>query len=194
MKCPNCGFDELIWDTKSGSVVCPNCGLVIDQIYEDSVVNVDEDIITGSYKPGHYLTLNKKETEILRNIITKNLKSKSSSKKAIYYNGNIINSDSLNAIKFLENNELLLIIFDIVNNIPKLASKHLKYKVGISIYFTNKELFNKVYKNLNINIRYFNRILSELNAVEKMTLKEKIYNTIKEHSIKSREHEVILIR
>jgi len=33
MKCPACLSSEILWDMKTGSIVCTNCGLVIDEIY-----------------------------------------------------------------------------------------------------------------------------------------------------------------
>lgn len=34
MKCPECKDDNVLWDYKTGTIVCGNCGLVIDYIYE----------------------------------------------------------------------------------------------------------------------------------------------------------------
>ena len=35
MRCPECKSDNILWDYKAGTVVCCNCGLVIDYIYEE---------------------------------------------------------------------------------------------------------------------------------------------------------------
>ncbi len=34
IRCPECGSTSILWDYKNGSVICGNCGLVIDNIYD----------------------------------------------------------------------------------------------------------------------------------------------------------------
>ncbi len=33
-RCPECGSTSILWDYKNGSIVCGDCGLVIDNIYD----------------------------------------------------------------------------------------------------------------------------------------------------------------
>jgi len=36
-KCPDCGCQEVVWCFTEGSIVCSNCGMVLDKIYDYSV-------------------------------------------------------------------------------------------------------------------------------------------------------------
>ncbi len=36
-KCPECGSTSILWDYKNGIIVCSNCGLVIDNVYDYTV-------------------------------------------------------------------------------------------------------------------------------------------------------------
>jgi len=35
MPCPNCGAEALVWDYEHGYIVCSNCGVVIEQMFEE---------------------------------------------------------------------------------------------------------------------------------------------------------------
>ena len=39
MKCPYCGSSNLVWDGNTGTIVCANCGSVLDVIYEYDASN-----------------------------------------------------------------------------------------------------------------------------------------------------------
>lgn len=45
MRCPECKSDNILWDYKAGTVVCCNCGLVIDYIYEETKQKYGTDLI-----------------------------------------------------------------------------------------------------------------------------------------------------
>ena len=42
MICPYCGSKELIWDYSSGYIICSDCGSVLDRIYEQTLLRLNE--------------------------------------------------------------------------------------------------------------------------------------------------------
>ncbi len=44
-RCPECGAESLIWDYCRGTIVCPQCGLVVDIIYEENNITANNDAI-----------------------------------------------------------------------------------------------------------------------------------------------------
>jgi len=55
MKCWYCGSEDVVWDYRTGSVVCRNCGLVLDVIFDDSSKFVEDGVAVlrrmGSARP-----------------------------------------------------------------------------------------------------------------------------------------------
>ena len=160
VKCPYCGSSNLIWDNKSGDIICAVCGSVIDKIYCESA-DIEEEIVIASSE------VFKKHREQLKKI------KETREKKMVIYNGSLIKESSLNAMKLIENNEKLLIIYDIIDN-STLKTRNIKYKLAIGLYLYDRNEFEKVEKSLGISEKYMKKILLRLKAKEKIRLKNMI--------------------
>lgn len=102
------------------------------------------------------------------------------SRKLLNYNNAIIRSSSATIIKYLDFNEKLLLVYDIIDTIPILNNISIKYKVALAMYFYDKKTFNKIMNNLEISNKYFNKILRRLNSKEKMIIMEKVINLLEQ--------------
>ncbi|MFP3198115.1 MAG: TFIIB-type zinc ribbon-containing protein [Sulfolobaceae archaeon] len=187
MECPYCKSKNLVWDYKNGVIVCSSCGLVVDQIFDQSVYNdyndEIENISSSKYITPQEIFLNKslnfvsKTNKILDiNIKVNRVKKsrKNFEEKLIFYNGSIIRESSLIPLKYIENNEKLFIVYDFIDRIPKFRDKHIKYKVALALYFYDTELFNKIEPMLGISKKYFRKILSTVKSKERVTIRSKI--------------------
>jgi len=169
MKCPYCGSSEIIWDYKTGDMVCSTCASVIDKIYYDNLCEASDDlVVTPKYAYYDFF----KKLERLNKYKEKN---KKKIRKMIMYNGSSIKESSLSAMKIVENNERLLILYDIMDTLPKFRSKNSKYKLAVGIYLLDKKEFDKLRRNLNISDKYMKKILSKLKVKDKL----KIQNLLK---------------
>ncbi|AAY80049.1 TFIIB-type zinc ribbon-containing protein [Sulfolobus acidocaldarius] len=185
MECPECKSREIVWDYKCGNLVCSNCGLVLDKIYDDHNY-IDNEImikIQSTFTNVTILTY-KDKIEKIDKIIKFNSKlSKKQlpkSRKLLNYNNAIIRSSSATIIKYLDFNEKLLLVYDIIDTIPILNNISIKYKVALAMYFYDKKTFNKIMNNLEISNKYFNKILRRLNSKEKMIIMEKVINLLEQ--------------
>lgn len=179
MKCPYCGSLELVWDDKSGDVVCANCGSVIDKVYYLGGLFYNDDetipITVGLNVP----TSVKKYKEQLRLIKRKR------KREMVIYNGSFIKESNLNVMKLIENNERLLIIYDIIDSLTVFKTRNPKYKLAIGIYLYNRSEFEKLKKSLNISERYMKKILAKLKAKEKAKLESSLRKRFKQSSLSS---------
>ena len=167
MKCPYCGSSEIIWDYKTGDLICSKCASVIDRIYYADLSETSDDIVL-IHKYAYYDFFRKLERyNEYKNKIEK-LEKKS--RKMVMYNGSLIKESSLNAMKILENNEKLLILYDIMDSLPQFKSKNSMYKLAIGLYLFDKKEFYKLRRNLNISDKYFKKILSKLKVKDKLKI------------------------
>jgi len=167
MKCPYCGSSEIVWDYKTGDMVCSKCASVIDKIYYDNLYETSDDVvITPKYAYYNFF----KKLERLNEYKEKIKKNKRKLRKTIIYNGSSIKESSLNTMKILENNERLLILYDIMDTLPQFRSKNSKYKLAVGIYLLDKKEFNKLKRNLNISDKYMKKILSKLKVKDKLKI------------------------
>lgn len=173
MKCPYCGSENLVWDYEHGNIVCSECGSVIDQIYSDFEFIDNEPVVTSL---SYYIDFKKKLDTYNR---LKQLEDKIKKSKLVIYNGSNVKETSLNALKLIENNEKLLILYDVIDNIPMFRSKSIKYKLALALYFYDKKNFEKYVKNLNISPKYMSKLLSKIKIKDKIRIKELIDNKIK---------------
>lgn len=185
MECPYCKSKNLVWDYKNGVIVCSSCGLVVDQIFDQSAYNdyEIENISSSKYIIPQEIYLNKSSNFISKTnkILDINIKvnrvkksRKNFEEKLIFYNGSIIRESSLISLKYIENNEKLFIVYDFIDRIPKFKDKHIKYKVALALYFYDIELFNKIEPMLGISKKYFRKILSTVKSKERAIIRSKI--------------------
>ncbi|BCU70588.1 TFIIB-type zinc ribbon-containing protein [Stygiolobus caldivivus] len=183
MECPYCKNKDLIWDYKNGIIVCSSCGSVIDQIFEQYENAVDEPVNVANYKSVYEpfilksLSIKNRTDAIVNKNIKRNRLGKlkrSVEEKFIFYNGSVVRESSIIPLKYIENNEKLLIIYDLIERFPQFRDKHIKYKVALTFYFYDKSLFNKVQHNLGISKKYFEKILSKVSTRERILIKNKI--------------------
>ncbi|MBP1358267.1 MAG: TFIIB-type zinc ribbon-containing protein, partial [Sulfolobus sp.] len=125
MKCPYCHGNEIVWDYKTGDLVCTSCGSVIDKIYsyENNVSNEDIMII-----PKYVYTDFYRKIEKYKKIENKLKNNTHQIRKTIIYNGSYMKESSLSAMKLIENDEKLLILYDLMDSMPLFRSKNIRYK------------------------------------------------------------------
>jgi len=59
MKCWYCGSEDVVWDYRTGSVVCRNCGLVLDMIFDASTGFVEDEVaVLRRMSPARAMTAN----------------------------------------------------------------------------------------------------------------------------------------
>jgi len=167
MKCPYCGSSEIIWDYKTGDIICLRCASVIDKVfYADQYETADETIITP--KSAYYDFFRKLER--YKQYIDKMEKNREKVRKMVTYNGALIRESSLDAMKIIENNEKLLILYDVIDSLPQFKSKNSIYKLAIGLYFYDRREFYKLRRNLNISDKYMKKILSKLKVKDKLKI------------------------
>ncbi|BFH73357.1 TFIIB-type zinc ribbon-containing protein [Sulfurisphaera javensis] len=168
MKCPYCGSENLVWDYKNGNLVCTECGSVLDKIYSyDNYQDNNEEIIlvTKSLYPDFFQKIERiTKYNKVRTVKRKGLE------KIIVYNGSLLRESSLNALKAIENNEKLLLLYDIIDTHPMFQSKNSKYKLAVALYLYDKREFNRLSRNLNISEKYMKKILTKIKITEKIKL------------------------
>ena len=168
MKCPYCGSNEIIWDYKTGDLICSTCASVIDKVYYNDLYEISDDIvITPKY--AYYDFFKKlKRLDEYKNKIRKNNKRKI--RMMVMYNGSSIRESSLSAMKIIENNERLLILYDIMDTLPQFRSKNSNYKLAVGLYLLDKKEFCKLRRNLNINDKYMKKLLSKLKVKDRLKI------------------------
>ena len=172
MKCPYCGSNEIIWDYKTGDVVCLRCASVIDKVfYTDQYETADEITITPKFAYYDFF----KKLERYNQYKDKIVKNEEKTRKMVIYNGALIRESSLSAMKIIENNERLLILYDVIDSLPQFRSKNSIYKLAIGLYLYDRKEFYKIRRNLNISEKYMKKILSKLKVKDKL----KIQNLLK---------------
>ena len=193
MECPYCKSKNLIWDYKNGTIVCADCGAVLDQIYDESSSFEEMESISGRYVSiyENFLSNYKSIVDRTNRIITENIKRNNRYNKAqkfdkdrfLFYNGSIVRESSFLPLKYIENNERLLIIYDFIDRIPKFKDKHIRYKIALAVYFYDQNLFKKVEDKLGISKKYFKKILSSISTRERILIKEKIDSILYERGL-----------
>ena len=167
MKCPYCGSSELIWDYKTGDVVCSKCASVIDKIYYTDLYEISDDItVTSKYVYYDFFRKFKRYNEYKRKIE----KNEKKIRKIVIYNGSLIKESSLNVMKIIENNERLLILYDIMDSLPQFMARNSMYKLAVGLYLLDKKEFHRLRKNLNISDKYMRKILSKLKVKDKLKI------------------------
>lgn len=166
MKCPYCGSDKVIWDYANGCLVCSECGSVIDQIYSSETYYdiEDENTLIPNFLYSDLAKKIENADKFQKELSNDNLR------KFIIYNGSIVRESSLNSLKLIENNEKLLLLYDIVDSLPKFKSKSIKYKLALALYFYDKKEFEKISKNLNISDKYMKKIISKINTKTRLKI------------------------
>ncbi|MEM1656708.1 MAG: TFIIB-type zinc ribbon-containing protein, partial [Sulfolobaceae archaeon] len=108
MKCENCGSSDLVWDRKNGNIVCSNCGLVIETIYDNTLINTEDEYIIIS--PNLFNNIRKETKDFIFNKFRKNI---------IYINGikHIIHEDSLIALDLVSRNLKVKKIYENINKL-----------------------------------------------------------------------------
>ena len=167
MECPYCKSRNIIWDYTRGEIVCRSCGSVLDKIYSYAEYYDDEPVFIAK---SSYIDFYKKVER------TKKWVERIMGKRVVLYNGSYIREVSLNVAKLIESDEKYLIIYDVVNNIPQLRTKDIRYKLALALYLIDKEEFNKFKMHLGISEKYMEKLLSTLSRKEK----ERITNLLKE--------------
>ncbi|BFI75311.1 TFIIB-type zinc ribbon-containing protein [Sulfurisphaera ohwakuensis] len=175
MKCPYCESENLVWDYKNGNLVCTSCGSVIDKIYYEDSTSYEESV----YFPETLYFDFFSKTKRIKEFKNKTLKGRRNKlQSTVIYNGSLIKETSLNAMKFLENNEKLLLLYDTIDNLPVFHSKSVKYKLAIALYFYDKKEFNRLSGYLNISNKYMKKILSKIKINEKTKIQYILKNKI----------------
>jgi len=169
----------LVWDNKSGDVVCSNCGAVIDKVYYlGGTFNNDNETlpVTVSLNVSTSMKTRKQQLKLIR---------RGREKRMVIYNGSFIKESNLNIMKMLENNERLLIIYDIIDSLSAFKTRNPKYKLAIGLYLYNRSEFERIKKSLNISERYMKKILAKLKAKERANLESLLRKRFRQFSLSS---------
>jgi len=155
MKCENCGSDNIVWDRRNGSVVCSNCGLVLDSIYDNSLSFSDEDTIIIS---PNFIDNIKEET--------KKFLSNKTHKNTVYINGSphIISESGLIALDLISRSVKAKKVYETIENSGILSGRKIKTKVAVAFYLAGyrDEEFKKILKILGINYNYIRKIINKI--------------------------------
>lgn len=158
VKCPNCGSSEIAWDSKTGDVICQHCGFVIDKIYHGVPYYDDERV--SYYLDEEFLKKLKRVKEWKERI------ENAREKKMVFYNGALIKESSLPALKLIESDERLLILYDIIDSMYRTRSA--KTKLALALYFYDRKELEKYKKLLGISDKYMEKVLSQIKEKEKI--------------------------
>ena len=169
MKCVECGSKSLVWDYKSGFIVCSSCGIVNDRIVTGDLPRDRENGVptTKFRKSAYHKWIRQKEQSYMefkrvsrkRGIGSKELIVDSSTFEE-YVSGKrkpvklLLTEGSLRARRLLtENGEIRFIVENIIRKHPTLNSRTERAKVALALIMLymreSKSLDSKVVKEIS---------------------------------------------
>lgn len=158
MSCPYCGSNNLIWDVKSGTVVCMECASVVDVIYDDKEFS-STDIIIDLNK----ITINDVTRKFLVDL-NKIQKTKTKYKINNSNTSKYISEDGILALEFLKMDPKVEKIYNSLTEKGFFSGKKLKTRVAISFYLAGYrgKRINNILAKLRINHKYFKKLIYKL--------------------------------
>jgi len=171
VECPYCGSRNIIWDYERGEIVCGECGTVFDKIYSFIEYRDEEPIYISRVNYNSFYRKIGRINEWRERVVGRDI---------VLYNGAFINKESFDAAKIIESNEKYLIIYDIMNRIPKFKAKDIRYKIAIALYLVDKKEFDKFRLLFNIREKYLLKILNSMNRKDKEKLSDTLKNRLNE--------------
>ena len=174
MLCPYCGSRNLVWDYSKGTVVCADCGSVLDSIYEFDAANFTHSDLSELLPSYSAILSKKRKTNIGKESVNSKEKKFHIEYEELMDNEGTAESDKknrLNSPLYMLNiedflpNELVYIAFDRISRLGLLTTQLEKAVLAYYLVFgyestlrklggdkKAKDFIDKILKKLNKNI------------------------------------------
>ncbi|MBW9140532.1 MAG: hypothetical protein K1T65_02295 [Candidatus Aramenus sp.] len=164
MRCPSCGSANIVW-TES-SVVCGNCGLVIDeQKYDYSPPSFSEEVVdlTGTMRLSERT---KYVTAYIRDRISNNEFNRRRFLLRVNEGGKlgVISREGVLALELIKKDPIAHKIYLIINEEGYLSGAKIKTRVAVSFYLSGYKgkKMKDILRKLNVNEKHFRRVLRKI--------------------------------
>ncbi len=173
MKCPYCGSLEIVWDNRTGAVVCTRCGSVLDNIYDYDASNFMHSDLS-ELMPSYSAAIARRRKDKLHKI--------SQPRQSMYCYAEIETSEKLKQhgyehrininIEELLRNEAVYIAFDKLSRLNMPSSQLERAIIAYYLVFGYNDTLKKLGGNIFSRL-FLDKILKKID--KKLLLSIKVY-------------------
>jgi len=174
LRCDSCGSTNLVWDNKSGTVICGDCGLVLERIYFNQKHYYESDQILVNYPQVLEVSSVKRDSERKFNSLLKKSRNIRNIKQLRIYVepkeeglsvGHIISKESLEALATITSDGKMLKTYTYMEKEGWFSGLRLKTRVALTaflVFRSNRRKLNIILKILGIDEKYLRKLLKRV--------------------------------